>query len=88
MTSEDEAFPIEAALLARGKGGWGAAKPGIETIRLIFDEPRNLKHVSIVFAETEAKRMRWSPDWGCSFREIVRQQWNFSWSDATPETED
>jgi hypothetical protein len=78
MTSEDETFPIEAALVGRGQGGWRAAEPGIETIRLIFDEPQKLRRVSIVFEETETKRtqeftLRWSPDWGRSFREIVRQ---------------
>ena len=32
--------------------------------------------------------LRWSPDGGQSFREIVRQQWNFSPQGATSETED
>jgi len=32
--------------------------------------------------------LRWSPDSGQSFREIVRQQWNFSPQGATSETED
>ena len=46
-----------------------------------------------MFEETETKRtqeftLRWSPDQGSSFREIVRQQWNFSSPDATRETED
>src|SRR5579864_9248821 len=42
ITSEDNAFPIESALLQRDKGGWRAAGPGIQTIRLIFDEPQKL----------------------------------------------
>ena len=38
---------------------------------------------ALVFEETETERtqefvLRWSPDGGRSFREIVRQQWNFS----------
>jgi len=32
--------------------------------------------------------LRWSPDGGRSFREIVRQQWNFSQPDAVREIED
>jgi hypothetical protein len=32
--------------------------------------------------------LRWSPDGGKSFREILRQQWNFSPEGATSETED
>jgi hypothetical protein len=81
------------SLLRRDKGGWRAAGPGIQTIRLIFDEPQKLRRVSVVFEETETKRtqefiLRWSPDRGSSFREIVRQQWNFSSPGATRETED
>jgi hypothetical protein len=92
ITSEDDAFPIEAALLGRGERGWLAAEPGVQTIRLIFDEPQKLRRVSIVFEETETKRtqeftLRWSPDRGSSFREIVRQQWNFSSPNATREAE-
>ena len=93
VTSEDNAFPIESALLQRDKGGWRAAEPGIQTIRLIFDEPQRLRRIWVVFEEIETKRtqeftLRWSPDQGSSFREIVRQQWNFSSPDATLETED
>ena len=88
VTSEDKAFPIESALLQRDEGGWRAAEPGIQTIRLIFDEPHRLRRILVVFEETETKRtqeftLRWSPDQGSSFREIVRQQWNFSSPDAT-----
>jgi hypothetical protein len=79
ITSEDNAFPIESALLRQDKEGWRAAEPGVQTIRLIFDEPQRLRRVSIVFEETGIKRtqeftLRWSPDRGSSFQEIVRQQ--------------
>jgi hypothetical protein len=93
VTSEDAAFPIESALLQEEKGGWRATEPGVQTIRLIFDEPQKLRRISLAFEETETSRaqeftLRWSPDRGNSFREIVRQQWNFSSPDATHETED
>jgi len=93
MTSEDNAFPIEAALLRQDKRGWRPAEPGVQTIRLIFDEPQKLRRVSSVFEETETERtqefiLRWSSDRGSSFREIVRQQWNFSSPNATREAED
>jgi hypothetical protein len=57
--------------------------PGSQTIRLVFDQPQTLGHISLVFEEREATRtqefvLRWSADGGRSFREIVRQQWNFS----------
>ena len=32
--------------------------------------------------------LRWSGDGGCSFREIVRQQWNFSPPNTTREVEE
>ena len=93
VTSEDSAFPIECALLGQGGQGWRAAKPGVQNIRLIFDQPHHLKRISLVFVESEVGRtqeftLRWSPDRGNSFQEIVRQQWNFSWPNATRETED
>jgi hypothetical protein len=93
ITSEDDAFPIESALLSREKRGWRAAESGVQTIRLIFEEPQRLRRIWLLFEETETKRtqeftLRWSPDRGHSFREIVRQQWNFSSPDATRETED
>jgi hypothetical protein len=93
VTSEDNSFPIESALLQRDKEGWRAAEPGSQTIRLIFGQPQRLRRICVVFEETERKRtqeftLRWSPDQGSSFREIVRQQWNFSSPGATRETED
>jgi hypothetical protein len=77
VTSENNAFPIESALLRQDKGGWRAAEPGIQTIRLIFDQPHKVRRVSVVFEETETKRaqeftLRWWADQGSSFREIVR----------------
>jgi hypothetical protein len=93
VTSEDADFPIESALVQQKKGGWRATEPGVQTIRLIFDKPQKLRRISLAFEETETSRtqefaLRWSPDRGHSFREIVRQQWNFSSPDATHETED
>jgi len=92
MTSEDKAFPIESALSLEGGQGWRAAEPGAQTIRVVFDQPQKLRHIALVFVESAIPRtqeftLRWSPDRGDSFQEIVRQQWNFSSPDATRETE-
>jgi hypothetical protein len=92
VTSEDAAHPIESALLP-GRSGWRAAGPGKQTIRLIFDCPQRIQRIRINFVEPSTERtqeyvLRWSPDGGQSFREIVRQQWNFSPRGATRETED
>ncbi len=83
ITSEDEKFPVESALVSGEAQGWRAAMAGTQTIRLIFDRPQSLKQISLLFEERETARtqefvLRWSSDGGGSFREIVRQQWNFS----------
>ena len=93
ITSEDAAYPIESALLPGSKSGWRAASPGAQTIRLIFDTPQRIQRIWIHFVEPSTERtqeyvLRWSPDGGQSFSEIVRQQWNFSPQGATSETED
>ena len=92
VTSEQKDYPVEAALVAGEMRGWRAADSGTQTIRLIFDEPQKLKRISLVFEETETERtqefvLRWSPDGGRSFREIVRQQWNFSTPNTVREVE-
>src|ERR1700693_111615 len=46
VTSEDNAFPVESAILQPEKGGWRAAEPGVQTIRLIFDQPQRLRRIS------------------------------------------
>jgi hypothetical protein len=93
ITSEDAAHPIESALLSGRGPGWRAAGPGKQTIRLFFADPQRLRRIWLSFVESTAERtqeyaLRWSPDGGRSFREIVRQQWNFSPQGATGETED
>jgi XRCC1 N terminal domain len=83
VTSEDKEHPVESALVPGETRGWRAAASGTQTVRLIFDEPQRLTRIALAFEETETERtqefvLRWSPDGGRSFREIVRQQWNFS----------
>jgi len=93
VTSEQRDYPVEAALVAGELRGWRAADSGTQTIRLIFDQPQRLKRIALVFEETETERtqefvLRWSGDGGRSFREIVRQQWNFSPPNAIREVEE
>lgn len=93
LSSEDVSHPIEAALLEKGQGGWRASTPGTQTIRLLFSSPQKISRIHLDFLEHAAGRtqefvLRWSSDSGQSFREIVRQQWNFSPSGTTSETED
>ena len=93
VTSEEENFPVESALVLEETQGWRAAIPGTQAIRLVFDQPQRLRHISLVFEETETTRtqefvLRWSPRVGHPFREIVRQQWNFSPPETTREVEE
>ena len=93
VTSEDKDYPVEAALVSGETRGWRAADSGPQTIRLIFDQPQRLTRIALVFEETETQRtqefvLRWSADSGRSFREIVRQQWNFSPPNASRKVED
>jgi hypothetical protein len=93
VTSEDVAHPIEAALLPGHGSGWRAAAPGKQTVRLLFSRPQRVKRIRLAYVEPETPRtqeyvLRWSADGGRSYREIARQQWNFSPAGATAETED
>jgi len=93
VSSEDENYPIESALLGDQKRGWRASEPGSQTIRLIFDSPQRLRRIWLAFEDSEVSRtqefvLRWSSHVGEPFREIVRQQWNFSSPGGIREIED
>jgi hypothetical protein len=92
VSSEESGRPVEDALVGTGGPGWRAAAPGAQAIRLIFDQPQRVRRIALVFddeagARTQEFVLRWSPD-GRSFRDIVRQQWNFSPGGASREIED
>ena len=93
ISSEDAWHPIESALLAGTGSGWRAAVPGQQTIRLLFAQPQQLRRIRVRFVETAMQRtqeylLRWSGDAGQSFREIARQQWNFSPEGSVTQTEE
>jgi hypothetical protein len=96
VTSEAAAHPIESALIPgipSAGSGWRAEQPGEQTVRLLFHEPQSIKRMDLLFLEDERQRtqqfvLRWSSDAGRSYREIVRQQYNFSPPETTSERED
>ena len=93
VTSEDPTHPIESALVPGAESGWRAAQPGQQAIRLIFDRPQRLRRIWLLFIESDIVRtqefaLSWLPDHGQSFKEILRQQWNFSFPSAIREVED
>jgi len=92
VTSEQPGYPIECALMGESPG-WRAAHSGTQIVRMIFDRPQTLRHIWLVFEDSENTRtqefvLRWSGGQESSFREIVRQQWNFSPGGSVRETED
>ncbi len=82
VTSETPANPVDFALVSGNDSGWMASQSGEQTLRLLFDEPKNLKHIRLVFHENNDARtqefvLRWSRD-GEAFRDILRQQYHFN----------
>jgi hypothetical protein len=96
VTSEDADHPIENAFdMRRGRGGtrWSAAEPGEQTLVLAFDTPQAIHHVSLEIEERETSRtqelqLAISHDGGRTYRELVRQEYNFSPPDTAFEREE
>src|SRR5215472_5177271 len=83
VSSEAEGYPVEGLLLNDGQRGWRASEPGIQTIRLLFDHPQTIRVVRVVFKEEESARtqefvLRWLREGTETWKDVVRQQWNFS----------
>ena len=92
VTSENAEFPLESALGIVPGPGWKAARPGTQTIRLLFDHPLSVRRIHLEFREEQQERIQefvlsWSDDGGKTYREILRQQFNFN-SSAMNEIED
>ena len=93
VTSEEAEHPIESGLLPGGESGWRAGQSGPQIVRLVFDKPQSIKRLHLEFHEDQLERtqqfvLRWSSNGGESYREIVRQQYNFSPPATTDERED
>lgn len=94
FTSECEERPVETALLLTGdlSSGWQAAGAGEQTIRIIFDQPRTIKHILLLFDEQQQSRTQefvllWLMHKENTYREILRQQFHFSPPNTTREIE-
>jgi hypothetical protein len=90
ISSEDPLHPFENALQAGG--GWRAADPGPQVIRLNFDAPQSIRRIRVEFREQHRERAQEFALFATSAanqrREIVRQQWTFSPGGSTTEVED
>ena len=96
VTSEDAGHPIEHAFDdRRGPAAtrWIAEQPGEQTITLAFDTPQTIHRVVLEVEERDVSRTQEldvsvSRDGGRHYRELRRQEFNFSPDGATFERED
>jgi len=91
ITSEDPEHPIERAFECHA-GGWRAGTTGEQRIRLRFDSAMPVRRIQLRFVEPSVERtqefeLHWCDVTGLR-RLVVRQQWNFSPTGSTTETED
>lgn len=95
VTSEAEGQPITRVFDdVRGPGApqWVAGQPGDQVLTIAFHEPRQLGQITLEVEERDVSRTQEvavavSTDGGRSYREIRRQEFNFSPDGATWESE-
>jgi hypothetical protein len=86
VSSEEERFPIDNAFDGqRGPGGscWMAAKPGEQSLLLVFHKPQHLRKVGIEVEEhrntrTQHVRLSISQDGGKTYHELLVRDFTFS----------
>jgi hypothetical protein len=96
VSSEKTDHPIECAFdQERGPGGtrWVAGEKGEQFVIVAFDTPQTIHHVVIEVEEHEVYRtqemqLAVSKDGGVSYRELRRQEFNFSPDSTTFEREE
>ena len=96
VTSETADHPVEHAFdNRRGPGGsrWVAETAGEQTLILAFDAPQDLRQVSVEVEENQASRtqelqLAVSHDGGNTYRELLRQEFNFAPPGTTFEREE
>jgi hypothetical protein len=92
VTSESPEYPIDAAFCSSNVSGWRASAPGEQRIAILFDQPETVRKMTLTFVETERPRthefvLTWSSQADGAANIIVRQQWTFSPSGSTTESE-
>jgi hypothetical protein len=96
VTSEDPDHPVDHAFdQQRGPGGshWVAGETGEQTLILAFDAPQTIRRILLEVEEpgvvrTQELQLAVSGDGGQTYRELVRQEFNFSPPGTTFERED
>src|SRR5260370_42259800 len=80
VSSEDPQHPIESAFKDGETLGWRAAESGAQKIRLLFDEPNELRRIWLRFSEPEVERtplftLRCADSQTTPCRDTLRWQW-------------
>ena len=92
VSSEDELFPIENALVSRLTTGWRASTTGSQVIRLLFDAPVAVRRIKFHIIERAAERSQefalYAGPHLDAMREVVRQQFTFAPAGSTEEIEE
>jgi hypothetical protein len=96
VSSEDVDHPIDHAFDHHGGPGgtrWIAGKAGEQTVEVAFDAPQSVRQVYLEVEERDVSRTQElellvSTDGGKSYRELLRQEFNFSPQGATFEREE
>lgn len=96
VTSERPDHPIDYICdgqFGPGSTRWIAEQPGDQTVVLAFDRARDIQTLSLEIEEKEVSRtqeltLSTSRDGGQTYREVLRQEFNFSPSGTTFEHEE
>jgi len=96
VTSEAADHPVDHAFDGRrGPGGsrWIAGEPGEQAVILAFDAPQSIRRVILEveehgLARTQELQLAASGDGGQTYRELLRQEYNFSPPGTTFEREE
>ena len=95
VSSESVEHPIDHAFdQNRGPGAtrWVADAPGEQSVTLLFDRPQTIRQIEIEVEELAVSRtqelaLSISSDGGHTYRELLRQEFNFSPPNTTFERE-
>lgn len=92
-TSELEGHPVEYMFDGRLDTRWVADADGEQTLILAFDTAQTLSRVALLIEERTERRtqeldLALSTDGGLTFREVVRQEFNFSPDGTTIQRQD
>ena len=96
VTSEAEGFPLDNIVDSSsgpGSSQWVAGTTGPQTLVFKFDAPQHISGINYEIEENETARTQEvsfevSSDAGAHFREVLRQEYNFSPDGSTYEREE